>query len=118
MSYIDGFIAPVPTANKEKYIAHAKICAEVFKEYGALEITECWGDDIPQGDVTSFPISVKCKADESIVFSWVVWPSKEVRDAGWGKIMEDPRMAPETNPMPFDGQRLIYGGFTPLLRTN
>ncbi|MCD8521981.1 MAG: DUF1428 domain-containing protein [Saccharospirillaceae bacterium] len=115
MSYIDGFVAAVPTANKELYIEHARVSAQVFKDYGALKIVENWGDDIPDGEVTSFPMAVKCKEDETIVLSWVVWPSKEIRDSGWAKVMEDPRMHPDQNPMPFDGKRLIYGGFENIL---
>lgn len=111
MSYIDGFIAAVPTANKQKYIEHAKLSAVVFKEHGALKITEAWGDDVPEGNLTSFPMAVKCNQDETVVFSSVVWPSKEARNAGWQAIMADPRMQPDQNPMPFDGKRLIYGGF-------
>ena len=111
MSYIDGFVAAVPTANKEQYIRHAKLSAIVFKEHGALKITEAWGDDVPEGEMTSFPLAVKCNKDETVVFSSVVWPSKTVRDAGWQAIMADPRMHPDNNPMPFDGKRLIYGGF-------
>lgn len=111
MPYIDGFVAAVPTANKDKYIEHARLSAIVFKDHGVLKITEAWGDDIPDGEVTSFPMSVNCGKDETVVFSSVLWPSKEVRDAGWQAIMEDPRMNPENNPMPFDGKRLIYGGF-------
>ncbi len=115
MSYIDGFIAAVPKANKEKYIEHAKVSAVVFKDHGALKITESWGDNVPDGELTSFPKAVDCGADETVVFSSVVWPSKEVRDAGWQAIMEDPRMHPDQNPMPFDGKRLIYGGFEVIL---
>ena len=111
MSYIDGFVAAVPTDNKEKYIEHARLSAVVFKENGALEIIEAWGNDVPQGEVTSFPLAVKCEANETVVFSTVIWPSKEVRDAGWEAIMQDPRMSEGSNPMPFDGERLIYGGF-------
>ena len=115
MSYIDGFVAAVPTVNKEKYIEHAKISAVVFKEHGALKIIESWGESVPDGDVTSFPMAVKCGEDETVVFSTVVWPSKDVRDAGWDAIMADPRMHPDQNPMPFDGKRLIYGGFDVIL---
>lgn len=111
MSYVDGFVAAVPTANKEKYIEYANEIALVCKEYGVLNVVENWGDDVPGGELTSFPMAVKCKEDETIVFSWMVWPSKESRDKGWEKLMEDPRMNPEQNPMPFDGKRLIYGGF-------
>ncbi len=116
MSYVDCFVAAVPTDNKEKYIKHAETAAELFKENGALEIVENWGDDIPEGEVTSLPIAVQAQENETVVCSWVVWPSKEVRDAGWGAMMEDPRMSPENNPMPFDGKRLIYGGFHTVLK--
>jgi uncharacterized protein YbaA (DUF1428 family) len=111
MSYVDGFIAAVPNENKQKYIEHAKLSATVFKEHGALKVTEAWGDNVPDGKVTSFPIAVNCGESETVVFSSVIWPSKEVRDAGWEAIMQDPRMQPDQNPMPFDGKRLIYGGF-------
>ncbi|MBV2120330.1 MAG: DUF1428 domain-containing protein [Candidatus Thiodiazotropha sp. (ex Ctena orbiculata)] len=115
MPYVDGFIAAVPTEKKDEYITHAKISAMVFKDYGALKVVETWGDDIPDGEVTSFPMSVKCKADETVVLSWVIWPSKDVRDVAWQKTMEDPRMQEDQNPMPFDGERLIYGGFNIIL---
>ncbi|HHF3222238.1 TPA: DUF1428 domain-containing protein [Vibrio diabolicus] len=115
MSYIDGFVAAVPTANKEKYIAHAKIAAEMFREFGALKVIETWGSEVPDCEITSFPMAVKAESNETVVFSWVVWPSKEVRDSGWQRIMGDPRMSPENNPMPFDGKRLIYGGFDVIL---
>ncbi|PKM29883.1 MAG: DUF1428 domain-containing protein [Gammaproteobacteria bacterium HGW-Gammaproteobacteria-11] len=111
MSYVDGFVAAVPTANKAQYIKHASDAAAVFKEYGALKLVECWGDDVPDGEVTSFPMAVKCQPDETVIFSWLLWPSREVRDQAMPKIMEDPRMQPDVNPMPFDGKRLIYGGF-------
>ncbi|MGO2497858.1 MAG: DUF1428 domain-containing protein [Vibrio litoralis] len=111
MSYVDGFVAAVPTANKEQYIKHATLAAEMFKDFGALHVVEAWGEEVPEGEVTSFPMAVKAKEDETIVFSWVVWSSKESRNAGWQKMMNDPRMDPENNPMPFDGKRLIYGGF-------
>jgi uncharacterized protein YbaA (DUF1428 family) len=111
MSYVDGFVAAVPTANRDAYRKHAADAAVVFKEHGALKCVECWGDDVPDGKVTSFPMAVQRKEDEAVVFSWVEWASKEARDAGWQKIMADPRMTPEANPMPFDGARLIYGGF-------
>ena len=115
MSYVDGFVAAVPTENKEKYIEHAKLSAVVFKAHGALKVTESWGDNVPEGDVTSFPMAVNCGKDETVVFSSVVWPTKEIRDAGWEAIMADPRMHPDQNPMPFDGKRLIYGGFEVIL---
>ncbi|MCG7200204.1 DUF1428 domain-containing protein [Marinobacter pelagius] len=111
MSYIDGFVAAVPTANKAEYIRHASDAAAVFKEHGVVKMVECWGDDVPEGDVTSFPMAVQCRPDETVVFSWLVWPSREVRDKAMPRIMEDPRLQPDVNPMPFDGKRLIYGGF-------
>lgn len=111
MSYVDGFILAVPKANKETYKEHAKKSADVFKEFGALSVVECWGDDVPEGKQTSFPMAVKCKEDEQVCFGWIVWPSREIRNEAMKKAMEDPRMSPESNPMPFDGQRMIYGGF-------
>jgi len=111
MSYIDGFVAAVPTANREQFRKHADDAAKVFREYGALKVVECWGDDVPEGKLTSFPMAVKRNDDETVVFSWIEWPSKEARKSAWDKIMADPRMQPDKNPMPFDGKRLIYGGF-------
>ena len=111
MTYVDGFVAAVPTANKDKYLAHAKIAAQVFKDHGALRVTECWESDVPEGETTSFPMAVKRQADETIVFAWIEWPSKTARDAGMEKVYTDPRMQEDENPMPFDGKRLIMGGF-------
>ena len=111
MDYVDGFVVAVPTANKETYRQHAERAAKVFKEFGALKVIETWGDDVPEGKVTSFPMAVQRKPDETVVFSWVTWPSREVRDEGWKKVMADPRLQPDNNPMPFDGKRMIYGGF-------
>ena len=111
MSYIDGFVVAVPTANKEIYQQFAQASAAVFKEYGALKLVECWGDDVPEGKITSFPMAVKCQPDETVVFSWITWPSRQARDLGMEKAMADPRLQPDKNPMPFDGKRLIYGGF-------
>ena len=111
MDYVDGFVVAVPTANKETYRQHAEKAAQVFKEFGALKVIETWGDDVPEGKVTSFPMAVQRKPDETVVFSWVTWPSREVRDEGWKKVMADPRLQADNNPMPFDGKRMIYGGF-------
>lgn len=111
MSYVDGFVAAVPEENKESFVEHAKVMASVFKDYGALQVVDTWGDDVPDGEITSFPLAVQKKEGETIVFSWVIWPSKEARNAGWESSMKDPRMDSDTNPMPFDGKRLIYGGF-------
>ena len=117
--YVDGFVIAVPTANKEKFIEHAKKGDVVFMELGATRILECWGDDVPAGKVTDFRGAVKATEAETVVFSWIEWPDKATRDAGMSKMMEmmktDPRMNPETNPMPFDGARLIYGGFSPVV---
>ncbi|MEX3815558.1 DUF1428 domain-containing protein [Paraburkholderia sp. BR13439] len=111
MTYVDGFVVPVPTANREVYRQFAERAAAVFKEHGALKVVECWGDDVPEGKVTSFPMAIKRKDDETVVFSWVVWPSRQSRDEGMKAVMADPRLQPDKDPMPFDGQRLIYGGF-------
>lgn len=116
MSYVDGFVTPVPSANREAYRQHAEKVAALFKEHGATGVVECWGDDVPEGKVTSFPMAVKCEPGETVVFSWITWPSRAVRDIGWKKLMADPRMAPGAMPMPFDGKRLIYGGFEVLLQ--
>lgn len=113
MSYVDGFVVPVPAAKKQAYRAMAAQAAPIFKEYGALRLVECWGDDVPDGKVTDFKGAVKAQGDEIVVFSWIEWPSKAVRDAGMKKVMEDPRM--RADDMPFDGKRLIYGGFEVLL---
>lgn len=111
MACVDGFVAAVPTANREKYRKHTEDAAVVFREYGALRLVECWGDDVPDGEVTSIPMAVKREEDETVVFSWILWPSREVRNEAMKKVMADPRLQPDTNPMPFDGKRLIYGGF-------
>jgi uncharacterized protein YbaA (DUF1428 family) len=116
MSYVDGFVLAVPTTNRAAYHRHAADGAVVFKEHGATSVVECWGDDVPEGKLTSFPMAVKCEAGETVVFSWITWPSRAVRDEGWKKLMVDPRMHPDVNPMPYDGKRLIYGGFEVLLQ--
>ncbi len=115
MNYVDGFVVAVPAANREDYERHARAAAEVFRDHGALRVVDCWGDDVPDGKLTSFPMAVKCGDDEVVVFSWIEWPSREVRDAGMQKVMHDPRIQPDVNPMPFDGKRLVYGGFHKLL---
>jgi uncharacterized protein YbaA (DUF1428 family) len=111
MAYIDAFVCAVPTANREKYRQHAEEAAAVFKEHGALKVVECWGDDVPEGKLTSFPKAVQKKDDETVVFGWILWPLREARDQGMPKAMADGRLMQETNPMPFDGKRMIYGGF-------
>ena len=82
MSYVDGFVAAVPTANREAFRRHAEDASKAFREYGALAVAECWGDDVPEGKLTSFPMAVQRKPDETVVFSWIVWPSRLVRDEG------------------------------------
>ena len=115
-TYIDGFVIPVKKENKDAYLKMAQMAAEIWRDHGALEIIECWGDDVPEGKVTSFPMAVKAEPGEVVVFSWVTWPSKEARDAGNEKVMADPRMAMKPEEMPFDGKRLIFGGFSLLNR--
>jgi len=109
MNYVDGFVAAVPTADKETYRAHCQRMAALFREYGALSVVDTWGDDVPPGKLTSFPLAVQCRADETVALGWVTWPSRATRDAAWEKIMADPRMKSDTPP--FDGKRMIYGGF-------
>ena len=115
MPYVDGFVLAVPTANKDKFLEHARKFDPVFLEFGATRCVECWGDEVPKGKQTDFQRAVQAKDDETVVFSWVEWPDKATRDAGMKKMMDDPRMDPKANPMPFDGMRMIYGGFTPVL---
>ena len=110
--YIDGFLAAVPTAQREAYRQHAAEAARVFRKHGALEIIEAWADDVPEGKLTSFPLAVKCQPDETVVFSWIVWPDKPTRDRGMAAVMADPSIPKE---MPFDGKRMIFGGFTVLV---
>lgn len=114
MSYVDGFVAAVPAANKQAYTDFARQALPLFKEFGVTRMVECWGDDVPDGKVTDFRGAVKAQDDEVVVFSWIEWPSREVRDAGMKKMMEDPRMQ-EMGEMPFDGKRMIFGGFEPIL---
>ena len=111
MNYIDGFVLAVPTAKKEAYLRQAQTAAAVFKENGALSVVECWGDDVPEGKLTSFTMAVQRKDDEAVVFSWITWPSRAARDAGMKRSMEDPRLKAQFDSMPFDGKRMIYGGF-------
>ncbi len=109
--YVDGFVAAVPTAKREEFRQHAEAAAIVFREYGANRVVECWGEDVPDGKLTSFPMAVKKQDDETVIFSWIIWPDKATREKGMAAVMADPRLSPETNPMPFDGKRVIFGGF-------
>lgn len=111
MHYVDGYVLAVSNDQKEEYRKVALRAAEIFKDHGALNVVECWGDDVPQGEITSFPMAVKCQENETVVFSWVTWPDKITRDQGLEKAMRDPRMEMDPNKLPFDGKRLIYGGF-------
>ena len=111
MNYVDGFLAAVPNAKRQAFIDHAASAAKLFKQHGALRVVECWGDDVPDGKLTSFPLAVKRESDESVVFSWIEWPSRAVRDAGMAKVMAEPSMQPGANPLPFDGKRMVFGGF-------
>ncbi|SFW26659.1 DUF1428 domain-containing protein [Nitrosovibrio sp. Nv17] len=115
MNYVEGFVAAVPAANKEAYRQLAAEAAVLFKEFGASRVVECWGDDVPDGKLTDFRGAVKAEEDEAVVFSWIEYPSKEARDAANQKIMADPRMKEMGASMPFDGKRMIFGGFAPIL---
>ena len=118
MSYIDGFVIAVPTANKQKFVEHARQLDPIFIELGAIRVIEGWGDDVPDGKVTDFRRAVQATGEETVVFSWIEWPDKATRDVGMKKIMEDPRMDPSrpgNSPMPFDGKRMIFGGFEPVV---
>lgn len=121
MTYVDGFVIAVPAERRQGFVDHASAIDPLFLELGATRVVECWEDDVPDGKLTDFRRAVQATADEKVAFSWVEWPSKEVRDAGMAELSrrmesrEDPRMDPEKNPVPFDGKRMIFGGFTPLV---
>jgi uncharacterized protein YbaA (DUF1428 family) len=109
MNYIDMFVCAVPTQNRDAYTEHVTTTTALLKSHGALQVMECWGDDVPDGKLTSLPMAVKCKSYETVACSFIVWPSRNARDEGMKAFMEDPRLAQVS--MPFDGQRLIFGGF-------
>ncbi|HTH29082.1 MAG TPA: DUF1428 domain-containing protein [Sphingobium sp.] len=119
MSYIDGFVIAVPSANKQQFIDHAREFDSLIMDMGALRILECWGDDVPEGKQTDFRRAVQATQEEAVVFSWIEWPDKATRDGAMGKMDElmktDDRFNPEKNPMPFDGKRMIFGGFSPVV---
>jgi uncharacterized protein YbaA (DUF1428 family) len=119
MTYIDGFVIACPENKKQAFIDHARIADAMFIEMGAVRIVECWGDDVPEGKTTDFRMAVKAEAGEAVLFSWIEWPDKATRDAAMAKMMDpnnqDPRMDPALNPMPFDGKRMIFGGFVPVV---
>jgi uncharacterized protein YbaA (DUF1428 family) len=116
MTYVDGFVVPVRTENKQAYIDMAAHAAPIFQEHGALHVVECWGQDLPRGKTTDFFMAVKAEEGENVVFSWIVWPSKEARDSGWEKVMTDERMKPPAE-TPFDGKRMFWGGFETMVDT-
>ena len=112
MTYVDGFVCPVPAGtDEESYRAFAARAAAVIRDHGALRVVECWGDDVPVGKITDFRRAVQAGEGETVVFSWIEWPDKAARDVGMAKAMEDPRLQPDAEPMPFDGPRMIFGGF-------
>ena len=115
MTYVDGFVGAAPKENREAFRKHCEIAGEMFMEYGAIHYVECWGDDVPHGEITDMHRAVQAKENETVFFSWITWPDKATRDAGFAKMMADPRMSPEANPMPFDGKRMIFGGFVPVI---
>ena len=116
MTYVDGYVLAVPRSSKSEYIRLAELSAAVFKDHGALSVVENWADDVPDGELTSLPMAVKCEEGEDVVFSWIVWPSREVRDVGNKAAMEDSRLQDwDMSKMPFDGKRMIFGGFTTIV---
>jgi uncharacterized protein YbaA (DUF1428 family) len=117
MGYADGFILPVPEGNKDAYRTMADKASKIFQEYGAVRVVEAWDDDVPDGKVTDYKMAVKAEVGEKVVFSWVEWPDKAARDAGWARVMQDERMKPDGGEMPFDGKRMFWGGFAPILDT-
>jgi uncharacterized protein YbaA (DUF1428 family) len=116
MRYVDGFVLAVPKQKLDAYKAIARTAADVWKEHGALDYVECVGDDVPYGEVTSFPRAVQAKDDEVVVFSWITYESRKKRDDVVAKVMEDPRIKSTMTNMPFDGKRMIYGGFETFLQ--
>jgi uncharacterized protein YbaA (DUF1428 family) len=116
MNYVDGFLMAVPNGNKQAMRESATKVAAILREFGALRVVDCWGDDVPDGKVTDFKRAVKAEAQETVVFAWAEWPSKKVRDEANAKLRNDPRM--QASDMPFDGQRMIFGGFEVLHDTH
>ena len=116
MTYVDGFVIPVPVANKQAYIEFAELCGPYFKKHGALSLIECWGDDVPEGETTSFHMAVKRKPDEGVLFSWIIWPDKATRNSAMDKIVADMEADGHSpHDVPFDGARMIYGGFEKII---
>jgi len=115
MTYITVAVYPVPTANKDAFKAHSERMAPLFTKHGALSAVDCWGDNVPPGEVTSFPMAVKCNEDETVAYSHIIWPSKAAHDEGMPKAMEDMQSASQSDPMPFDGKRMIFASFEALV---
>jgi len=117
MPYVDGFVLPLPKKNIDAYRAIAGKCGAIWREHGALQFRECIAEDVKPGKLTSFPQSVNLEPDETVIFSWIVYESRAHRDEVNDKVMKDPRMAEMMDPatMPFDGKRMIYGGFDMLV---
>lgn len=115
MTYISGFVTPVPDENKEAYIASARRSWPLFREYGALQHVEGWGDNVPDGEVTDFRRAVALKEGETVVFAWLVWPDKETADRCEASMESDERWR-ELMEMPFDGRRMIFGGFEAIVQ--
>jgi uncharacterized protein YbaA (DUF1428 family) len=115
MPYVDGFVVAVPKDRIDEYKKIAQDAAALWREYGALSVTECVADDVPYGELTSFPRAVQATEEETVVFSWILYESREVRDKVNEKVMADPRMQGDMSEMPFDARRMIFGGFTSLV---
>ena len=115
MPYVDGFVLAVPKDKIEEYRTIATTAGQVWKEHGALAFVECVGDDVPYGTLTSFPRAVQAKDDEVVVFSWIIYESREQRDAVMEKVTADPRITMDPASLPFDGKRMIFGGFKPIV---
>ena len=111
--HVNAFVCPVPNDNRDAYMKHATRFRDLIMQNGCTSYMECWAEDVPEGEVTSFPKAVKLKEGESVVIGWAVWPDKATAEAGMGAVMQDPSMAEME--MPFDGQRLVYGDFTPIV---
>jgi len=116
MPYVDGFVLAVPKQKLDAYKAMSRTAGEVWKEYGALAYVECVGDDVPYGELTSFPRAVQAKDDEIVVFSWIVYESRQQRDTVNARVMADARVKNSMSNMPFDAKRMIYGGFETFLQ--
>jgi uncharacterized protein YbaA (DUF1428 family) len=115
MAYVDGFVIAVPRANLDRYKEMARVGGALWKEHGALSYVECIGDDTPYGELTSFPRAVQATDDEVVIFAWITYPSRAVRDEVNAKVIADPRAAEAMENSPFDAKRMIYGGFEPFL---